>query len=147
MRDIEPATIALSESYDAMNFIGLSSLAVREKPRDVLPHLHLPYCPARLHVFKRIGSKNFTLDNWSIGMVLLEILVGTEIVIMIKGTDCVEDILDILERYLDWGTLKLLEYLLLFRGAVDAATYIKEYLDPAPTLIADNIRRLQIAIE
>ncbi len=52
-----------------------------------------------------IGSKNLRFDQWSVGMIILEILAGTEIAMMVTGIERLTDIFDMYERYLDKGTL------------------------------------------
>ena len=48
-----------------------------------------------------IGSKNYRLDQWAVAIIIIEILAGTEIALMMKSVWTLENLLDILERYLD----------------------------------------------
>ena len=54
--------------------------------------------------FRKVGSKVYAMDMWAIGMVIIEILVGTDLTLPLLDMNTVEEMLDILEDTVDEGT-------------------------------------------
>ena len=124
LRDIEPRKIAVSDDMQKLQFLGLASLPIVEKRQDLLQHLMEPYCGARYPSFRCSGSKALTIDRFAVGVIITEIIVGTDLVIPMNYEKRVEDMFAVLEDYLDDGTTLLLNHLLLSEKRIT----IKEYI-------------------
>ena len=87
------------------------------------------------------------MDKWSVAQIITEILVGTELALPMLSFHWVEEMLDILEQYLDPGTYLLLQHLYTADDRIDVDKYVKDHLSKEPTLIADNIRKVDLALQ
>jgi hypothetical protein len=76
-----------------------------------------------------------TRDIYSIGIVILEILVGTEMVIMTKNAISLTKLIGDLEDYLDEQTFALLKNLIFDVGDLDKRGFIETYLSQGITKI------------
>ena len=65
------------------------------------------------------------MDMWAIGLVIIEILVGTDLTIPLVSLDDVEEMLDILEDIIDPATLRILKHLMIFESCIIAKDYIE----------------------
>ena len=65
---------------------------------------------------------------WSIGMVMLEIILGPELTMSLRSYDDVEELLQTCEEYIDVKTYNVLEYMLFDLGVVDLKDYIRNHL-------------------
>ena len=80
-------------------------------------------------------------------MIFLEVLVGTEVVILLKTWDQLEQLLDSVEHHVDKPTNKILRDLLQQADTADVEGYIQEELKQKPDMIAKNVRALNVAVE
>ena len=104
LRDIEPLSISISDDMAKINFLGLTNIVVKEKNPDLCMTIFEPYCPAKYPEFRKLGTKNFAMDKWSVGIIIIEIICGTEFALPLKTWERTDDMLDILQDYLDWST-------------------------------------------
>ena len=82
------------------------------------------------------------MDFWAIGIVIIEIIAGTDVTLPLINMDNVEEMLDILEETIDEGTYRLLKYLLMCEPVITIDHYINEDLDKNPTIIATKIMEM-----
>ena len=104
-----------------------------------------PYNPILFPEFDWMKSSAFLLDHWSLGVIIMEVLLGPEMVLSCECHSAIEMLLKDCEEYLDQTTVDLLKYLLFSEGKVDLPQYIEKTLDAAPMNHAENIRRIQMA--
>jgi hypothetical protein len=78
---------------------------------------------------EREGWESQSRDMYSIGIVILEVIVGTEMVIMAKNEGSVAGLLNNLETYLDESTIALLRYLIQDEDYLDIRAFIEKNLN------------------
>ena len=84
-----------------------------------------------------LGFKSNWNDQWTIGIIMLEVIVGTEIVLELFDFAEVGELLSYLEEYLETGLNRMLNTLLLADIFLDIAEFVNENLEEYPYLIAE----------
>ena len=108
---------------------------------------HQPYsCIKEYRIDKSVHSDPF-LDIHSLGVILLEILVGTDVILSCGCWDNVVDLIKVCEDYIDADTSKLLHSLIGSSLDSKLETCFEEILHIQPGLIAENIRALDFAVK
>ena len=114
-------------SYDGneLNFTDIRQIGKEgdQEPRAL--DLHLPY---RYSFIKRHHYRLKALsvkDRYSVGIIILEILVGTEPVLAARHEELVEQLLDDCSPYLDRATELLLRHLILHEGNSNIDAFMK----------------------
>ena len=92
--------------------------------------------------FREVKGESLLWDNWSVGVAILEVIAGTEIVMSIDSYDSAQEILDNCKPYIDPATFNLLNYLMLSGDKVLGEDYIAAYLDQDPLMISKCVRAL-----
>ena len=86
LRDISPKFIALSNDMQLMQFCSLENVAKYCKQEEEPFTGNVPYCCQQiLKLSRHLPARSFYRDEWSIGIIVLEILVGTEVVIHVPS--------------------------------------------------------------
>ena len=82
-RTLAPTTIYVDQLCEQMILIDITALAYHSEPVLFFPEVIMPYNNQKLGVnqFTRLDSPDW--DLWSIGMISLEIIVGTELVLLL----------------------------------------------------------------
>jgi hypothetical protein len=83
---------------------------------------------------------------YSIGIVILEIIVGTELTIMTKRPLYLTKLLSDLTEYLDEETMALLNHLILDKEEVDIPAFIDSHLSDGHDKIKPDILRVKLAV-
>ena len=84
---------------------------------------------------------------YAIGAMILEIIVGTEILLMIKSFADMKKLMNICANFIDEETVKVLKTLFQMGEHENFMTYLNDVLIPNPDIIAENIRAMDMAIE
>lgn len=87
------------------------------------------------------------LDVWSVGVTILEIICGTELIIGGKSFEAFEKLLEEMDGIVDERTLILLKAMMNTDDTDGISNYVLEVLDKNPSLIAENIRAMNAAFE
>ena len=82
------------------------------------------------------------VDMWSIGIIILEVLVGPELVLQADASDAVEGLLDSCKDYIDASTLDLLEDMLFHYGDPDLDHYCEKVLVKSSATIDMGVRKM-----
>jgi len=101
-----------------------------------------------------VGQPDFLLqansaqewDLWGIGIIILEILVGTHLVSSASTCYDIRNLMTACEEWLDPQTGGLLNELLLVGYGGGIERYIEAHLDLHPAATGENIRRVQEAV-
>ena len=83
----------------------------------------------------------------SLGVLLLEILVGTEVVLSCREREDLIELITECKEHIDKVTVKLLHRLILDHKDDMLTSYIEEVLVREPEIIARNIRKMNWAVE
>ena len=81
-------------------------------------------------------------DYWAVGMIILEILVGTQTVMCIDTHAKARQILEDYEPYMEPQLMTLLEFLILSKDPVNFGDYIEWVLDQDQDLVSKCITSL-----
>ena len=87
------------------------------------------------------------LDHWSVGVVILEILAGTELVIPANTTAKIRNLLLQCSEYLDVKTVHLLEHLLFGEHHDYLEDYLNVTLKLSPNIVKEDIRAIDAALD
>jgi hypothetical protein len=93
------------------------------------------------------GVANPYRDHWCFGIILLEILAGSELVLGIRCHEDLRSLFYAVANYLDEDTRHVLQHLLFMKKDVDLEAYVGETLDRKKEHVAQGIRRINAAIE
>ena len=82
-KTLAPNTIFVDQFCDKMTLTDISALAYHKEPVYYFPQVFMPYNNQKLGVnpFTMLTSPDW--DLWSIGMMSLEIIVGSELVLLL----------------------------------------------------------------
>ena len=86
------------------------------------------------------------LDIHSIGVILTEILVGTDVILSCGCWEAVDDLITLCEDYMDKETTNLLHQLIRFSNDNGIGKYYREVLIAQPEVIGENIRAMDYAV-
>ena len=114
LRDIQPANIAISADHRQLQFCSLDNIARHCKQQEQPYVGEMPYCCQNIWRLSSLLSPNDLLrDAWSIGIIILEVLVGTEVVIPLSSHEQIEKLMDCIEHYVDAPTIRIMKDLLI----------------------------------
>jgi hypothetical protein len=105
-----------------------------------------PYSSEQYPAMNELHKNSPLRDLWSIGIVLLEIFIGTAIVVTYKEFGQLRRILSECERYLDPEIYELIESLLFEQGDINLGDFVNKKLAEMPRLVAENVRAMTEAI-
>jgi len=142
MRSIQPATVYFDRTLDHAMFVDLRSTCQVGDDVDFQGESHAPYCSERFFSRDWLKNSETERDMWSIGVLLLEILLGTKLVLAHEGFLNIKDLLETFEKCFDPQTLGILKWYLFIEAGVNSKTYLEQTLGSKPDLIGNNIKRV-----
>jgi len=92
------------------------------------------------------GHEDFRYNEWMTGMIILEILVGTDLMIQIEYLREAEELVEACSAFLDEDTEALIRYLLFDEADYSLDGYIQSLDDTHSTVIGDIIRAMDCAV-
>ena len=107
-RNLSPTTIVVDELCENMNLVDITGLAYHNEPVFYFPENHMPYDNRKLgeNPLTRASSKDW--DLWSIGMISLEIIVGSDLVLLLTTQEAVESLMVDIRPFIPLSTHLLL---------------------------------------
>ena len=93
-----------------------------------------------------LKSSDITTDHWAAGMIMLEVLVGSKIVLALDEYNDVKWLLATIHNYIDLQTHLMINWLMERSVNFDPKHYLDVTLHAEPNLIKENIVRLEEAI-
>lgn len=87
-----------------------------------------PYVPTFLASLQNWRQRNVVADTWGIGVTILEVLVGSELVLDAHRYGFFDTVLKDCGHYIDTQTYQVLDYLIFSEGNVDVDAYVKRNL-------------------
>ena len=106
-----------------------------------------PYSAQKLRQFQKLGNAAAFWDCWSLGLVILEVIVGTELVAPAHDLEQVEELLDLCGPHLDAAVGTLLKDLILFGDVVKVKEMLQEILPERPRLVTEAVRGFEQAVK
>ena len=112
-RTLAPESIYVDERCEQLTPTDLTALAYHHEPVLYFPEVKLPYNNQKLGVnwMTRLDSPDW--DLWSVGVICLEIIVGSELVLLLKTYEDVEVLLADIRAFVPMATHNLLREMLL----------------------------------
>ena len=147
LQNIQPSTIMISKDGEELHFGDLSHVTKEGHPKDNVEMLHPPYV---YDLVERLSFKDYAhsvKDRYSIGIVILEILAGSDLVIMANGEELVAQLLRDLFDYLSPATLGLLQYLIFNEHAVNVQAFIDQWATGHYEVLTADILRVEAAFQ
>lgn len=145
-RTIQPSSIRMKIGEWKPVFTDISSICgTGDKPLDDC-RVSAPYTSERYTELAQYGNTEAFRDAYSVGVTLLEILVGTPLVVSNPEYEQVENLLDIVQDYLDPRLVEVLRHLIFEAGQPDIGAFAALALQENPSLVAQGVRGVQAAI-
>ena len=112
LRTLTPSTVMLDRSFSQVIFADISELCQQDdgtQPSTLPP---LPYSAMLLPAYRKSPRSHTIFDRWSVGVIMLEILLGTGAVMTIHSFAAAEELIQLSRKFLDKQTVAVLHYLL-----------------------------------
>ena len=129
-RTLAPTTIFVDQLCESMIMTDITALAYHQEPVYYFPPVVMPYNNSKLGVnpFTMLTSPDW--DLWSIGMMSLEIIVGSELVLQLTTQEDVESLVQDIRPFIPTSTHLLLTEMLLYVRDANAVVNAKsEYFE------------------
>ena len=140
---IQPKNIFMSEDLKLLLHLGIQNVTFHGKSRASYPDVCMPYSNRSLPEYALQKAWSLEWDLWSIGVVILEVLVGSEIVEQLD-TDCkIRNILGAIKPLIGADLHQLVERMTVFvdDGVIDS------FLTQSGYKVVDQVRRAVESIE
>ena len=147
VRSIQPSSITLTDQDFDLKFSDISQMCIDEEERTREVGSFSPYNGLKVDEEEYLDNASPELDYWSVGVVILEILAGTELVITATSASKIRDLLRLCEQHLDSSTVSLLKHLLFGANEDYLEVYLEEVLTKKPNIVAEGIRALDAALD
>jgi serine/threonine protein kinase len=147
VNNIQPSSIFLNAEYSELIFSDIKYMSKGLKKSYHSITTPAPYSGSHGSMKEREAWESQTRDIYSIGIVILEILVGTEMVIMAKNPIILSKLIGDLEDYLDEQTMALLKDLIFDVGDMDKKGFIETHLSDGIMKIQDDILKVHAAVQ
>ena len=108
VRNIQPSTICFSDEDCKVIFSDVSRMCKEGEMRNRDLDSHAPYNAFSIDEEGCLDNSSYEIDFWSVGIVVFEIIAGTELVIPAVTATEVEVLLQMCEPYMDDETVQLL---------------------------------------
>jgi hypothetical protein len=139
VQNIQPSTVFVNTVASALTFGDILYMTKENTPRVSIRELHAPY-EYSIVSHHSVRSRALQVkDLFSVGVIVLETIVGTEPVINATFDNLLEKLIQDFSSYLDPATLKVLKYLLFNESYACLKTYINEYVLGEPDVIHECI--------
>jgi hypothetical protein len=139
VQNIQPSSVFVNADASALTFGDILYLVQENAPRVMVAGLHAPYEYSIVN-HRSVRSRALQVkDRFSVGIIILETIVGTEPVINATFEDLLQKLIQDISSYLDPATLKVLKYLLFNESHACLKTYATEYVQAELDVIHECI--------
>ena len=111
-RTLSPICIFVDTLCESMTFSDLTALVYHDEPVFDDPVVRMPYNNQYNGVNWNTSRTSSDWDLWSIGMMTLEVIVGTELVLPLHTHECVESLMTDIRAHIPGPTHQLLTEML-----------------------------------
>ena len=112
VRNISPMTVYFDNCLSLAMFGDIRRIARAETCDKLYSHMPVPYTSDHFNCLHWMDKDSHGRDYWSVGVVLLEILVGTKLVVNCRSFAEVKDLYTGIRDFIDEKTQHLLCWLL-----------------------------------
>jgi hypothetical protein len=147
VQNIQPSTVSVDKEISRLMFNCLRTTNKEDIKEEHAKDLHPPYkYQITDHsLYSRVASSH--KDYYSVGIIILEILVGTDIVIPATTEVHLEKMYQDCCAYLDSNTQGLLSYLIFDENVININTYIEIVEENDGEIITTQILKIEAALE
>jgi serine/threonine protein kinase len=146
IRNIHPAAVQINESLGTVMFADTKSVTTALNHDEDMGTAPSPYNSNCFYVLRSWSQANPLRDDWSVGIMMLEILVGYKVVLSLTKYLPIQDLLESIQDYIDKDTWEMVSWLLNKEGKVDLKKYIQGPLTGNPDLISSSAKRIQVGM-
>ena len=108
LSSMQPSNVYITQDAKELQFTDLLSMTKREEKAMHSIRCEQPYCCFDDFTEYKMARSDPMLDMHALCMILLEILVGTDVILSCGCWENVEDLITVCEDYIDVDTAKLL---------------------------------------
>ena len=144
-RYLQPNTISLSRGFELLTFIDISNMCDSGSEADLNLVGIAPYSASRFREFDTVPKSVYDWDFWSVGVIILEILVGSQLILSCRDYDEIVSLMNGCKEYLDPQLHQLLQILMIEGEPQDLQYFLDEVLNDQSTIVAENVRGLREA--
>jgi hypothetical protein len=146
LRSMWPNDIVVQEEEGFVVFTNIVYMCEENKEDNYFTAVPSPYSPAGMPELNLLKSSDIDTNHWAAGIILLEILIGSKLVLGLESYNDIKWLLASIHNYIDTDTHLMLTWLLERSIDFDMKKYIDVTLAAQPELIMENIVRLELAI-
>ena len=127
LRTITPGRIFLSDDATKLVLNGLDDVIWEGEPRHTKPVTVMPYSNRDLKGYETTPAFSYTRDLWSLGVIILEVLVGNDLVRGIRTDDEMRELLKLAKPCIGYDLHRLVERMTVWQSDKP----VKEAIDMA----------------
>ena len=147
IRGLQPTSIFLSEDATQVQFSDILSMVQDNHDDEHKIHSEAPYSSYDDLLRSRGIKSDRYLDTHSIAVILLEILVGTDLVLTCQSWQAVCVLIEDCREYLGDYTADLFDRMIRLVDDTGLNDYIEKFLTADSDFISKTIRRLDYAVK
>ena len=114
VRTLCPTSIFVDTLCEGMTFADITGLVYHDEPVFYYPEVRMPYNNQMLDENPMTSLSSPDWDLWSIGMISLEIIVGSELVLLANTQEDVELLMVDIQHHIPASTHQLLKEMLFY---------------------------------
>ena len=147
VRNIEPGTLMFNSDFKKCIFGNLKLVLRFNEEDDRECWAPTPYNSIRYHGQKHLPKISHHRDLWAIGIMIFELLIGSEFLKFKTEYNWIRDIYVAVKPYFDPPLQSLFDYLLLNIVEANIECFLKNVLEKQENFIKFNRRRVLFAID
>jgi hypothetical protein len=145
VRAISPATTMFSADYRKVIFTSLTTICKVDDKVFNENHAPCPYNSLEYYGLTYLDDVCHERDLWSIGIIIFEVLVGSNFLKFRTTYKWVSCLWDSVRPYLDHQLQALLDWLLYQKVEIDLKCFVTNAFRANPNLVVENKRRVRAA--
>jgi hypothetical protein len=112
VRSMWPNDIAVREEEGTVCFTNIVYMCEEYKEDNFCTAVPSPYSPMGMHEMNCLKSSDITTDHWAAGMIMLEVLIGSKIVLGLVEFNDIKWLLATIHNYIDPETHLMITWLM-----------------------------------
>ena len=145
VRKIQPSTVMFSSDFGKVIFADLKYLIQNGEEDECELPLNFPYNSCPFYDLVHLPAACHERDLWAIGMLILEIFVGTEFLQHGLEYNWVKCVWNASKHYIEEPLRDLLEWLLYGTKEISYRTFVCKHLQANSTLVLESIHKIRAA--
>lgn len=146
VRNIYPEVLMISADFKKVIFANTNLLVRFYEEDDRECHAPQPYNCIRYPGLRHLPTLDPHRDLWAIGMILMELLLGTEFFKFKTSYNWIKSLFEAVKPILDQPLQALLDFLCFCSVQANIECFISSVLEKQPDYILCQRRRIQVAL-